>query len=151
MTVHVPPIRAAVLFDGDQNHIRGMAKDVVGQLADTAKSLGRSMLVCGAQTMDLDQGQVINWSGWVSPQEFDRNETLRLAHCSRTTRNHAILDALNNLAVQNETFGVDVCAPSPRFAEERIDAALIMTGRDRASMDYQFNNQALLNQVLRGM
>jgi hypothetical protein len=150
MTFHVNPLRLAVMFDGDQRDIQGMARDAVGQLAETAKSLGRDVLVKGAQTMDVQRGGVVNWSNWVSVDAFDQNRNLQLAHCNRS--NSVILGALQPLAVENEILAkVDWAAPRPRHTPEKIDAVLIATGRDQQGISQELRDMFQLDQVLKGM
>lgn len=148
MTAHVNPLRLAVLFDGDQRGIRGMAQDTVGQLAETANGLGRQLLVKGAQTMDAS-GSVVNWSNWTAAEAFDQERQLQLAHCYRS--NQVVLGALHPLAVENEVLAtVDGLAYPPRFASEKIDAVLIATARDKQGISEEFQDKFKLRGILHG-
>jgi hypothetical protein len=149
MTMHINPLRIAVIFDGDQDDIRGMAQDAVGQLAETAKNLGRPLVVKGTQTMDVHSGGVVNWSNWVAADAFDQNQTIQLAHCYRS--NNIILGALYPLAVENEILSKP--APlvfPPRYEAGKIDAVLIATGRNESAMNIEFRDTDALAQILNG-
>src|SRR5579871_6630736 len=150
MTIHVNPLRLAVVFDGDQRDIQGIAQDAVGQLAKTAKGLGRNLIVKGTQTMDVPQGGVVNWSNWVAADAFDQNRSLQLASCYRS--NHVLLGALQPLAIENENLlTVDALGFPPRFVPEKIDAVLITTGRDTPGIAQEFQDIFQLRQILHGV
>jgi hypothetical protein len=149
MNAYVNPLRLAVMFDGDQGDIQGMAQDAVGQLAETAQGLGRSLIVKGAQTMDVRGGGVVNWGNWVSAADFDQSRSLQLAHCNRS--NSVVLGALHPLAIENEILStVDPLSHQPRFVSEKIDAVLIATGRSRSEMSQELHDMFQLGQILNG-
>jgi len=150
MNAYVSPLRLAVMFDGDQNDIRSMARDAVGQLAQTAKGLGREVLVKGAQTMDVPRGGIVNWSNWVTADVFDQGSQIQHAHCYRS--NSVILGALQPLAIENENLlAVDPLSFPPRYVPAKIDAVLIATGRNRQDIDHELYDMFQLGQILNGM
>ncbi len=162
MTMHVNPLRLAVIFDGEENEIQAMAKDAVGQLAATAKGLGRDVLVKGAQTMDVQPGGLVNWSGWVTADAFDQSGDLQLASCF-PSRGGVILSAIQPLAIENETLTqIDWQAPEPRLIPQKIDAVLLATargletrsgqyrGHDVSGISEEFKDMFKLREILDG-